>query len=87
MVTQDVLNPNIAHDLEILQPYLKDRDAGASEPQVYTDEKEREATLNYLKNRSLVIKNLLLRCLRERRRMCIKVFQVHNAHSKGRPPN
>jgi hypothetical protein len=27
MVTKDVLNPNITHDLEILRPYLKCKDA------------------------------------------------------------
>ena len=34
MVSKDVLNPNIAHDLKILRPYLKDNNACASQPRV-----------------------------------------------------
>jgi len=55
MVSKEVLNPNIAHDLEILRPYLKGNDACASVPQVYIDEEEREATINYDKCQKVVI--------------------------------
>jgi len=54
MVSKDVLNPNIAHDLEILLPHLKGNDACTSVPRLYTDEEERETVTNYLKNRSVV---------------------------------
>jgi len=55
MVSKEVLNPNIAHDLEILRPYLKGNDAFTSVPRVYTYEEEREASINYLKNRSVAV--------------------------------
>ena len=51
----EVLNPNIAHDLEIMRPhFLKGNDARNFVPQVYTDEEERERedAINYLRNRS-----------------------------------
>lgn len=85
MVTQDVLNPNIAHDLAILQPYLKDKDAGASEPQVYTDEEGREAAINYLKNRSVAIEEPFIEVSKRKKKNVQKGFQVHNTRSKGRP--
>jgi len=47
IVTKYVLNPNVAHDFEILQSYWKGNDSFASGPQVYTDEEERASTINY----------------------------------------
>ncbi|KEH27699.1 hypothetical protein MTR_5g029545 [Medicago truncatula] len=87
MVSKDVLNPNIAHDLEILQPYLKDKDARASELRVYTNEEEREAAINYLKNRSLAREEPFIEVSKSKKKKVQKGFQVHNTRSKGRPPN
>ncbi|PNX96172.1 caffeic acid 3-O-methyltransferase-like protein [Trifolium pratense] len=48
IVTDEVLNLNVAHDLAILQQYWKESsDIGH---RVYTDEEERAATINFLKN-------------------------------------
>jgi len=48
----EVLNPNVAHDLEILQShFLKGNDARNFVPQLYTDQEEREVVINYLSNR------------------------------------
>ena len=87
MFTKDVLNSNIAHDLKILRPYLKDNDASASEPRVYTDEKERETTINYLKNRSLAREEPFIEVSKSKKEKVQKGFQVHNTRSKGRPLN
>jgi hypothetical protein len=84
MVTQDVLNSNIAHDLEILRPYLKDK--GANEPRVYTDEEEREAAISYVKNRSVAIEEPFIEVSKKKKKNVQKGFQVHNTRSKGRPP-
>jgi hypothetical protein len=53
-VTVEVLNSNVAHDLTILQQYWKESDGGDIEHKVYTDEEERAAALNFLKNREAV---------------------------------
>ena len=88
MVTQDVLNLNIAHDLEILRPYLIDKGDGASEPRVYTVEEEREVAINYLKNRSIAIEEPFVEVSKRTKKKNVqKGFQVHNTRSKGRPPN
>ncbi|RHN46607.1 hypothetical protein MtrunA17_Chr7g0244041 [Medicago truncatula] len=83
MVSKDVLNPNIAHDLEILRPYLKDNNACASEPRVYTDEEERETTINYL-NRSATREEPFIEVSKSKKKIVQKGFQVHNMRSKGR---
>jgi hypothetical protein len=87
MVSNDVLNPNIAHDLEILRPYLKGNDACASVPRVYTDEEEREAAINYLKNCSVAEEEPFIEVSKTKKKNVQKRFQVHNTHSRGRPPN
>jgi len=66
---------------------LKDKDVGASEPRVYTDEEEREANINYLKNRSVAIEELFIELPKRKKKNVQKGFQVHNTRSKGRPPN
>ncbi|RHN55635.1 hypothetical protein MtrunA17_Chr5g0420001 [Medicago truncatula] len=87
MVSKEVLNPNIAHDLEILRPYLKGNDACASVPQVYTDEEEREAAINYLKNRSVAEDEPFIEVSKSKKKKVQKHFQVHNTRSRGSPPN
>jgi len=54
-IREDDLNPNVAHDLEIMQSYWKGKEVGASVPQVYTHEEERAISINYLKNRSAIM--------------------------------
>jgi hypothetical protein len=83
----DVLNPIVAHDLEILQQhFLKGRDATA---RLYTDEEEREAAINYLRNRSAVSEEPFIevdsRATKKKNKH--KGFRVHNTHSGGRLPN
>lgn len=51
----EVLNPNVAHDLEILQQHFwNGKHATNIGPQPYSDEEEREVAINYLRNRSTV---------------------------------
>jgi hypothetical protein len=53
IVTDDNLNPRVAHNLEILRQYVwKGNEATYTGPQVYTDEEERAAAINYLRNRA-----------------------------------
>ncbi|RHN56251.1 hypothetical protein MtrunA17_Chr5g0427441 [Medicago truncatula] len=87
MVSKDVLNPNIANDLEILWPYLKDNNACASEPQVYTDEEERELAINYLKNHFAIKEEPFIEVSKSKKKIVQKGFQIHNTRSKGRPPH
>jgi hypothetical protein len=87
MVSKEVLNPNIAHDLEILRPYLKGNDACTSVPRVYVDEEEREAVINYLKNCSVAKEEPFIEVSKSKKKKVQKHFQVHNTHSRGRPPN
>jgi len=60
-IREDDLNSNVAHYLETMQSYWKDKEDGASVPRVYTDEEERATTINYLKNVILLWKSLSLR--------------------------
>lgn len=80
----DVLNPNIAHDLEILRPYLKGNDASASVPRVYTDEEEREAAINYLKNRSVAEEEPFIEVSNTKKKNVKKRHQVHITSARGR---
>jgi len=42
-IFDEILNPNVVHDLEILQQHLwKGNDSSNTGPLVYTDEEERE---------------------------------------------
>lgn len=67
------LNLNVAHDMEISHHWKKSGDIGA---QIYSDEKERDAVINYLKNRSPTIEEpFVLGYLRLRRRIRIRIFR------------
>ncbi|GAU36722.1 hypothetical protein TSUD_318200 [Trifolium subterraneum] len=48
--SNEVLNPNVAHDLAILKQYWEGKDARDIGYKVYTDEEKREATINFLRN-------------------------------------
>jgi len=54
-------------------------------PRVYTDEEEREAAINYLKNRS--VEEPFIEVSKSKKKSVQKHFQVHNTRSKGRTPN
>ena len=73
--SKEVLNPNIAYDLEILRPYLKCNDACSSVPQVYTDKEEREAAINYLKNRYVAEEEPLIEVSKSKKKMCRNIFR------------
>jgi len=53
---------------------LKDNDGCASEPLVYTDEEEREATINYLKNRSVAREEPFIEVSRTKKKKVQKGF-------------
>jgi len=85
-VSNEVLNPNIAHEMEILRQHVqKGFDVGDTEP-LYTDEEEIAATINYLRNRyaSIEFIEAMPKAIKKKRH---KSFQVHNTRSKGRLPD
>jgi len=88
-ISDEILNPNVAHDLEILQQHLwKGNDSRNTGPRVYTDEEEREATIRYLKNRSAATKDPFIEVVsRATKKKKQKGFQVHDTRSKGRLPD
>ncbi|CAJ2653115.1 unnamed protein product [Trifolium pratense] len=49
--SDEILNPNVAHDLAILKQYWEGKDASDIGHNVYTDEEERHAATNFLNNR------------------------------------
>jgi len=85
-VSDEVLNPYIAHYMEILRQHVqKGIDVGDIVP-LYTDEEERATTINYLKNRfaSMEFTEAVSKATKKKRQ---KGFQVHNTCSKGRLPD
>jgi len=80
-VSDEVLYPNIAHDMEILRQHVrKGIDVGNIMP-LYTDEEERVATIYYLRNRSASMEfiEVVSKATKKKRQ---KGFQVHNTRSK-----
>jgi len=57
--------------------------------QIYTNEEEREATINYLKNRSTAVMEELFTEVvsKARKKYKHKSFHIHNTRSRGRLPN
>ncbi|KAK2362745.1 hypothetical protein QL285_087780 [Trifolium repens] len=86
--SDEVLNPNVAHDLAILQQYWEGKDARDIGPKVYTDEEEREAAINFLKNRTAVREEpFTVVVSKAKKKNMQKGFQVHNTRSRGRHPD
>ncbi|RHN56387.1 hypothetical protein MtrunA17_Chr5g0428951 [Medicago truncatula] len=85
-ISDEILNPNVAHDLEILQQHLsKGNDSRNTVPRVYTDEEDREAAIIYLKNRSAATEEPFTEVVsKATKKKKQKGFQVHNTRSKGR---
>lgn len=86
-VSKEVLNPNVAHDLEILQQHVwNGNDARGIGPRVYTDEEENAAALNYLKNRgigSTTTEEPFIEVMSKAKKKKIqKGFQIHNTRSR-----
>jgi len=50
-VSKEVLNPNVAHDLEILQSVWNGSNTRGIGHRVYTNEEENTTAINYLKNK------------------------------------
>jgi len=89
-VSKEVLNPNVAHDLAILQQHVwNGNDARGIGPRVYTDEEENAAAINYLKNcfaaDSAVTEEPFIEVVSKAKKKKVqKGFQVHNTRSKGK---
>jgi hypothetical protein len=84
----DVLNPNVAHDLAILKQYWEGKDTGDIGHRVYSDEEEREAAINFLKNRAATSEEpFTVVVSKAKKKNMQKGFQVHNTRSKGRHPD
>jgi hypothetical protein len=84
----DVLNPNVAHDLAILKQYWEGKDTGDIGHRVYSDEEEREAAINFLKNRAVTSEEpFTVVVSKAKKKNMQKGFQVHNTRSRGRHPD
>ena len=83
------LNPNVAHDLEILQSVWKGNNIRRIGHRVYTDEEENTATINYLKNKfvadSAATEEPFIEVMSKAKKKKVqKGFQVHNTRSRGK---
>jgi hypothetical protein len=84
----DVLNPNVAHDLAILKQYWEGKDTGDIGHRVYSDEEEREAAINFLKNRAATSEEpFTVVVSKAKKKNMQKGFQVRNTRSRGRHPD
>jgi hypothetical protein len=84
-VIAEVLNPSVAHDLAILQQYWKEIDGSDIGHMVYTDEEERAATLNFLKNREAAGEEPFTEVVSKAKKKNLqKDFQVRNTRSRSR---
>jgi hypothetical protein len=87
-VIDEVLNPNVAHDLAILKQYWEGKDASDIGHRVYTDEEERETAINFLKNRDATREEPFTEVVsKAKKKKLQKGFQVHNTRSRGRHPD
>ncbi|PNX90660.1 hypothetical protein L195_g046785, partial [Trifolium pratense] len=81
--SDEVLNPNVAHDLAILKQYWEGKDARDKWHRVHTDEEEREAAINFLKNHATTIEEPFTDVLsKATKKNQHKGFQVHNTRSR-----
>ncbi|WJX52654.1 hypothetical protein P8452_38744 [Trifolium repens] len=88
IVTDEVLNPNVAHDLAILQQYWKENDGSDIGHKVYTDEEEIAAAIDFLKNREDSREEPFTEVVsKSKKKNLQKGFQVRNTRSKGRMPD
>jgi len=89
VVDDDSLNPNVAHDMEILRKYAcKGNDVANMRPHVYTDEEEIEVVINYLNNRSTATKEPFTEVVfKTTKKILKKDFHVHYTRFKGRLPD
>jgi hypothetical protein len=86
IISNDILNPNVSHDLEILRQHVwKENDA--FKDMIYTDEEEREAALNFLKNRSVPPEEPFTEVVsKAKKKNMQKGIHVHNTRNRGRFP-
>jgi hypothetical protein len=83
-----IYNPNVAHDLEILKQYWDGKNIRDIEHRAYTDEEEREASINFLNNGGAVReKPFTVVVSKVKKKSLQKGFQVHNTYSRGRHPD
>jgi hypothetical protein len=87
VVSNEILNPKVAHDIEILQKYWKGNDVGDIGHRVYTDEEENAAAINFLNNRSTAREEPFTEVVsNSKKKNMQKGFQIHSTRSRGRPP-
>ncbi|PNX61301.1 hypothetical protein L195_g055791 [Trifolium pratense] len=86
IISDDTLNPNVSHDMEILRQHVwKENDA--FKDMIYTDEEEREEALNFLKNRSVSSEEPFTDVVsKAKKKNMRKGILVHNTRSRGRVP-
>jgi hypothetical protein len=77
-----VINPHVAHDLEILRVW-KDKEASNISHKVYTDEEENAAAINYLKNRPAAMEEPFTEVVsKAKKKNSHKGVNVHNTRAK-----
>ncbi|WJX90063.1 hypothetical protein P8452_72000 [Trifolium repens] len=82
IISDDILNPNVSHDLEILRQHdWKENDA--FKDKTYTDEEEREAALNFLKNRYVPPEEPFTEVVSKPKKNMQKGVHLHNTRSRG----
>jgi hypothetical protein len=83
IISDDILNPNVSHDLEILRQHVwKENDVFKG--RIYTDEEEREAALNFLKNRYVPPEEPFTEVVSKAKKKNMKKgIHVHNTRSRG----
>jgi CHASE1-domain containing sensor protein len=74
--------------LAILKQYWEGKDTGDIGYRVYSDEEEREAAINFLKNRAVTSEEpFTVVVSKAKKKNMQKGFQVHNTRSRGRHPD
>ena len=85
IVTDDNLNPNVAHNMEIMSQYIRrGKDAINTPQRVYIDEEERVAAINYLRNRSAPTEDPFIEVVSKGTKKNFKKgFYVHNTRYRA----
>jgi hypothetical protein len=82
--SEAVINPHVAHDLEILRVW-KDKEASNISHKVYTDEEENAAAINYLKNRPAAMEEPFTEVVsKAKKKNSHKGVNVHNTRARGK---
>jgi hypothetical protein len=86
IIFYDLLYPNVSHDLEILKQHVWKKN-DTFKYRIYTDEKEREATVKFLKNYYVPLEESSFIEVSKAKKMNMqKRIHMHNNRSRNRVP-